>query len=58
MPYSDSLHFSDKISYRKHFIPSYGLKDMNITIFKQFLEFSKEGTVETFYTEKNTSLSG
>jgi hypothetical protein len=33
MAYSDSTHFSDKLPYRKHFIPSYGSKDMNFAKF-------------------------
>jgi hypothetical protein len=33
MAYSDSLHFSDKKTYKTNFISSYGLKDMNITKF-------------------------
>ena len=36
--YSDSLDFSEQLSYRKHFHPSYGLKDMNFQSLFEFLE--------------------
>jgi hypothetical protein len=41
MTYSDSTHFSDKLSYKIHFIPSYHLKDMNFGSFKLLQEFQK-----------------
>ena len=34
--YSDSSRRSKQLSYRKHFHPSYGLKDMNFQSFKSF----------------------
>jgi hypothetical protein len=34
MAYSNSMHFSDKLSYKTLFIPSYGLEDMNLARFK------------------------
>jgi hypothetical protein len=34
MSYSDLAHFSDKISYIKHFILSYRLKDIDFARFK------------------------
>ena len=37
--YSDSLDFSEQLSYRKHFHPSYGLKDMNFQSLFEFLEY-------------------
>jgi hypothetical protein len=40
MAYSNSSHFSDKLSYKILFIPNYGLKDMNLARFAQILEFS------------------
>jgi hypothetical protein len=40
MAYSDSTHFSDKISYKILFISSYGSKDMNLPRFKYLQEFS------------------
>jgi hypothetical protein len=40
MAYLDSTHFSDKLSYRKHFIPSYGAKDMNFAICAYLQQFS------------------
>jgi hypothetical protein len=30
MAYSDSTHFSEQLSYKTLFIPTYGLKDMNL----------------------------
>jgi hypothetical protein len=39
MSYSDSSHFSDKLSCKIHFIPSYGLKDMNFARLKHLQEF-------------------
>jgi hypothetical protein len=39
MAYSDSTHFSDKFSYKIHFIPSYGLKDVFLASFKHVQEF-------------------
>ena len=42
--YSDSSRRSEQLSYRKHFHPSYGLKDMNFQRLFEFLElfeFSK-----------------
>jgi hypothetical protein len=44
MSYSDSSHFYDKLSYRKHFILSYGSKDMNFATYKHFSGiFTKQG---------------
>jgi hypothetical protein len=42
MTYSDSTHFSDKLSYKILFISSYHLKDMNYARFKYLQEFSEE----------------
>jgi hypothetical protein len=42
MAYSDSMHFSDKFSYKILFILSYGLKDINLARFKYLQEFSEE----------------
>ena len=36
--YSDSLDFSEQLSYRKHFHPSYGLFSINFLSFKHILE--------------------
>jgi hypothetical protein len=38
---SDSTHFFDLLSYKIHFIPSYGLKDMIYARFAYLQEFSK-----------------
>jgi hypothetical protein len=40
MAYSDSTHFSDQLSYKIHFIPSYGLQNMIYARFKYLQEFS------------------
>jgi hypothetical protein len=42
MVYSDSMHFSDKLSYKILFIPSYGLGDINLASFKHLQQFSKK----------------
>jgi hypothetical protein len=49
MTYSDSMHFSDKNSYKIPFVSSYGLKDMNYARFAGVLE--KEKLAGTFLTE-------
>jgi hypothetical protein len=38
MAYSCSLCFSDRFSYIKHFISSYGSEDMNFARFEQFMQ--------------------
>jgi hypothetical protein len=40
MAYLDSTYFSDKNSYIKYFISSYGLRDMIFARFAQILIFS------------------
>jgi hypothetical protein len=44
MAYSNSMHFSDKLSYKILFISSYGLKDMNLPRFAYLHEFSGKKT--------------
>ena len=39
--YSDSSRRSEQLSYRNHFHPSYGLKDMNFQSLFEFLELFK-----------------
>ena len=39
--YLDSSRRSEQLSYRKHFHPSYGLKDMNFQSLFKFLELFK-----------------
>jgi hypothetical protein len=41
MAYSNSMHFSDKLSYKTRFILNYGLEDMNYAKFKHLQEFQK-----------------
>jgi hypothetical protein len=50
---SDSVHFSDKFSYKILCIPSYGLKDMILASFTHVLPFSgkQKKEVKTFLTE-------
>ena len=36
--YSDSLDFSEQLSYRKHFHPSYGLFSINFQSLNNFLD--------------------
>jgi hypothetical protein len=48
MVYSNSMHFSDKLSYKILFISSYRLKDINLARLKYLQEFSeKKREVET-----------
>jgi hypothetical protein len=54
MAYSDSVHFSDKISYKILFILSYQSKDMNCARFKYLHKFL-EKKIET---GPDLSLSG
>jgi hypothetical protein len=42
MVYSNSMHFSDKLSYKILFITSYGLKDINFASFKHLQQFSEK----------------
>jgi hypothetical protein len=42
MSYPDSMHFSDKLSYKIHFIPSYGSKDINFARVEQILPFFRK----------------
>jgi hypothetical protein len=63
MSYSDSSHFSDKLSYKILFILSYRLKDMNFARYTQLQQFSeekKEKQTGSFLTEGNQpgSLTG
>jgi hypothetical protein len=55
MAYSDSTHFSDKLSYKILFISSYGSKDMNYARFTHFLQFSEKHKRGNFYTETDPS---
>jgi hypothetical protein len=41
MEYLDSTHFSDKFSYKIRFIPSYGLKDMDLASLTPLQQFSE-----------------
>jgi hypothetical protein len=57
MAYSDSSHFYDQFSYRKHFILSYTLKDIDFPSFSKFLQFSENRKRPgTFLTEGEDSL--
>jgi hypothetical protein len=40
------MHFSDKLSYKILFIPSYGLKDIKFASFKHFLRFFRKTEIE------------
>jgi hypothetical protein len=44
MAYSDSMHFSDKSSYKILLISSYGLKDINYARFKYLQEFLEKNS--------------
>jgi hypothetical protein len=60
MLYSDSSHFSEQLSYIKHFISSYGSKVINFTRFKHFLQFQHNPKrVELFSpSERNPHVTG
>jgi hypothetical protein len=54
MSNSDSIHFSDKLSYKTFCILSNGLKDMNYARFKHLQQFSENRkTGGSFLTEEN-----
>jgi hypothetical protein len=56
MAYSNSMHFSDKLSYKILFISSYGLKDMNFARFRHLQQFlAKQRKPGTFLTEVQSS---
>jgi hypothetical protein len=46
MSYSDSMHFSNKLSYKILCISSYGLKDTNYTRFAYLQEFLEKHKIE------------
>jgi hypothetical protein len=55
MTYSDSTHFSDQISYKIHFISSYGLQNIIYARFKylqQFPEKKNREICEIFLTQR------
>jgi hypothetical protein len=45
MTYSGSAYFPDKNSYKIHFIPSYGLKDMIFARFEHLQQFLDLGLI-------------
>jgi hypothetical protein len=56
MTNSGSMHFSDKLSYKKHFISSYGSKDMNFAISAHLQQFSvKQIKWSGFFSPKEIS---
>jgi hypothetical protein len=61
MAYSDSKHFSDKISYKILCISSYSLKDINFARFDKLQEFSETETKLGLFAPKRIrprSLAG
>jgi hypothetical protein len=58
MAYSNSMHFSDQLSYKILFISSYGLKDMNLASFAHLQE--TENSLRLFSPRKSWpgSLTG
>jgi hypothetical protein len=46
MAYKDSTYFSDKNSYKIHFISSYGSKDMNYARLTHLEQFSEKKKTE------------
>jgi hypothetical protein len=57
MAYSDSSHFSDKISYKILFISSYGSKDINFARLEQILQFSAKQRREELFSPRHASPS-
>jgi hypothetical protein len=55
MVYSNSMHFSDKFSYKILLILSYGSKDMNYARFEFLQEFSNK---KNYRTGPDLSRSG
>jgi hypothetical protein len=59
MAYSNSMHFSDKLSYKTLFISNYGLEDMNLASFKHLQQFSKKTDKTRDFSHRNgASLGG
>jgi hypothetical protein len=56
MVYSDSMHFSDKFSYKILFISSYGSKDMNLPRFAYCRNFRKQREKRTARAESGPDL--
>jgi hypothetical protein len=51
------MHFSDKLSYKTHFIPGYSLKDMNFARSHTCRNFLKNRErCETFLTQRKIAL--
>jgi uncharacterized protein YehS (DUF1456 family) len=54
MAYSDSMHFSEQLSYKILFVLSYHLKDMILARFEHLQKFQKNReNAETFLTEEH-----
>jgi hypothetical protein len=51
MTYSDSTHYSDQISYKIYFIPSYRLQNIIYARLKHFLQFLENRKWKMFLTQ-------
>jgi hypothetical protein len=58
MAYSDSTHFSDKLSYKILFILSYELKDINFARSAYLLEFRKTGNRDKIVSHRGGACIG
>jgi hypothetical protein len=56
--YSDSMHFSDKLSYKIYFIPSYGLKDINFARSAYLQQFRKTGNRDKIVSHRGGTCRG
>jgi hypothetical protein len=56
MAYSESMHFSDKFSYKILIISSYGLEDINYTRFAYLQEFQKKEKKKNERAESGPNL--
>jgi hypothetical protein len=53
MTYSDSMQFSDKLSYKILFIQSYGPKDINFASLTHLQEFSEKLNAAASFSHRN-----
>jgi hypothetical protein len=58
MAYSDSLHFSNKFSYKIIFILSFGVKDMNLAISAHLQQFSVKQIFSGDFSHRGGSQPG
>jgi hypothetical protein len=57
MAYSDSTHFSEQLSYKIIYIPSYGIEDIILASFTHVQQFSENRTIEDFSHQREASCT-